>query len=74
MITSHGPSCDVCNNYILLEPSTNPFSIFGVDGLHAHLKCKKAILALDTNAPRFWDALPDGRIKDLANAINDRPE
>jgi hypothetical protein len=73
-LTQHGPSCDVCDNYILLEPSINPFSIFGVGELHAHLKCKQAILALDTSAYRFWDALPKGRVRQLADDIWERDE
>ena len=71
-ITQHGVSCDVCDNYILLEPSTNPFSIFGVDNLHAHFRCKKLILALNTKRHRFWDELPDGRVRALADELYKR--
>lgn len=71
-ITEHGLSCDVCNDYILLEPSGNPFRIFGVEGLHAHEKCKRTILSLDIKEPLFWRNLPDGRVRQLAEDIHER--
>ena len=71
-VTAHGLACDVCNEYILLEPSGNPFRIFGVDGLHAHGKCKRLILALDLTAPLFWRSLPEGRVRQLAEDIHER--
>lgn len=74
MITQAGPACDVCNEYILLDKSVNPFSIFGVGGLHAHDKCKQLILALDTKAPMFWRNLPEGRVRQLADDIWERDQ
>jgi hypothetical protein len=71
-LTQHGPSCDVCNDYILLDRSINPFRIFGVEGLHCHDKCKYLILALDTSKEHFWKALPPGRLRDLADEIHAR--
>lgn len=70
----HGLSCDVCNDYILLEPSGNPFSIFGVSGLHAHARCKRLILAMNTKQPLFWRELPEGRVRQLADDIYARDE
>lgn len=69
-MTMHGPSCDVCNEYILLDTSINPFSIFGVDGLHCHDRCKDLILAMNTKTPLFWRELPDGRVRQLAEEIH----
>ncbi len=71
-ITQHGPSCDVCDGYILLEPELIGFAIFGVENLHCHAKCKPLILALDTKVPHFWRGLPNGRVRQLADAIHER--
>lgn len=62
MITACGPSCDVCDKYILTDASINPFSVKGIKGeLHCHDKCveivKRAFAAQDIGL------LPDGRLK-----------
>ncbi len=67
-LTQHGPSCDVCDQYILLTP-VHAFSIFGVDGLHCDPACKAKILALDTTKTEFWADLPDGRVRRLAEEL-----
>lgn len=71
-ITMHGLACDVCNEYILLDKSGNPFSIFGVGNLHAHDRCKRLILQLDTHKDFFWRYLPEGRVRWLAEDIYKR--
>jgi len=58
MITSAGALCDVCDKYILLDKSVNPFKVTGCDTtLHCHDKCKQILLDGD------YTKLPDGRLK-----------
>lgn len=71
-ITIHGPSCDVCDRYILPvdeRERVHSFSIFGIDGLHCDNACKATILALDNSKPYFWRDLPDGQLRRLAEEI-----
>ena len=72
-LTAAGASCDICNEYILLDVSTNPFSVFGVHNLHAHDRCKELILALDASRARWWRELPEGRVRALADEIEALP-
>ena len=45
-ISEHGPVCDICGKYILLDRSINPFRVTGVEQeLHCHDKCRLLIEA-----------------------------
>jgi hypothetical protein len=58
-MTSSGPICDICGDYILLEP-INFFSCKGIaKTLHAHDKCKLSVEA----AAGDWKRLPDGPLR-----------
>mgnify|MGYP001590614467 CR=1 FL=1 len=60
MITSSGVICDVCDGYILLDKSINPFSVKGIEReLHCHDDCKIKVL----EAEKDWHKLPDGSLK-----------
>jgi hypothetical protein len=64
MITSSGPRCDVCGEYILpfLDKSVNPFCITGIEGtLLCHDKCK--LVVLEAMEKKDWKLLPDGPIR-----------
>lgn len=40
-ITSSGPLCDICGDYILLDPQLIAFTVPSIKGeLHCHDKCK----------------------------------
>ncbi len=59
-ITSSGPVCDVCGDYILLDKSTNQFTIRGIaQKLHCHDKCKVALKTAGTD----WKLLPEGPLR-----------
>lgn len=62
MILEGGPHCDVCDHYILLDKSINPFSVPGIkQQLHCHDKCveivKEAFLKKD------YTLLPEARLR-----------
>jgi len=62
MITSSGPLCDVCGEYILLELHLNWFSVPGIKTkMCCHQKClpvlKAAIFRED------WKMLPKGPLR-----------
>lgn len=64
MITSSGPMCDVCGNYILpIDPEerVNEFSIKQFPGqtFHCDNKCKATLIATKGD----WKLLPDGPIR-----------
>jgi hypothetical protein len=62
MITSHGPHCDVCDQYILLDKSINPFSVPGIaQELHCHDKCVDVVKT--AFAAKDWKMLPEGRLR-----------
>lgn len=67
-ITSSGPICDVCGNYILLEPAI-PFTLKGVDkqDLCCHESCGDIIRG--ACAINDIDILPDGPIRRLFTKI-----
>jgi len=58
-ITSSGPMCDVCGDYILpLDPEerVNTFNIGGIrETLTCHNKCKAVLVAAGTD----WKLLPE---------------
>ena len=59
MITQHGPMCDVCGDYILLDKSINPFNCKGIkQTLLAHDKCKPKV-----EAATKWEQLPEGPLR-----------
>ncbi len=59
MITQHGPKCDVCGSYILVDKSINPFSVKGIEReLHSHDKCKVKV-----ETATEWEQLPDGPLR-----------
>lgn len=61
-LTQHGPRCDVCSDYILLDKSINPFSVEGIgQELHCHDKCKP--LVLEAMAKKDWKLLPIGPLR-----------
>ncbi len=60
-ITSSGPICDVCDQYILLD-TMETFAIKGIgETLHCHTKCRPIIegVAIDND----WEKLPEGSIR-----------
>ena len=59
MMTSHGPRCDVCGDYILLDISVNPFSVRGIEAI---LLCHDACRPIVEHGR--WDELPDGPLRD----------
>jgi len=62
MITSSGPKCDVCGNFIMPfgDEMVNCFSVKGIDReLHCDNKCKIAL----ENAANDWRKLPYGPLK-----------
>ena len=60
MITQHGPLCDVCGDYILLDTSINPFDVKGIDRvLHCHDECRETILEAGSD----WQQLPTGPLR-----------
>ena len=64
MITQHGPKCDVCGDYILLDKGINPFSVVGIEReLHSHDKCK-----LRVEAATEWRQLPEGPLRQAFEA------
>lgn len=63
MITSSGPRCDVCGDYILPigDELVHTFGIKGIDrDLHCDNKCKEVVLA----AGNDWQKLPAGPLRD----------
>ena len=63
MITSSGPICDVCGDYILpLDPEelVNSFSVSGIEEtLHCDNKCRELLLSIGND----WKKLPtEGRL------------
>jgi predicted RNA-binding Zn-ribbon protein involved in translation (DUF1610 family) len=68
MITSSGPKCDVCGNYILpLDPEerVNFFDCAQIPErqLHACNKCKALLEALPQGEEGNWKQLPDGPMR-----------
>ena len=69
-ITQHGPKCDVCGDYILLDKSINPFGVKGIDReLHCHDKCKDAVLATNKD----WRELPVGPLRTAFEEVEKEP-
>jgi hypothetical protein len=71
VITSSGPMCDICGNYILpIDPEerVHEFSIKQFPGMKFHCdnKCKQAII----DSKGDWKLLPDGPIKREYERIN----
>lgn len=74
-LTQHGPRCDVCGNYILLDRSLNPFTLNALKEngpdcrtpeLHCHDRCKPAVLKLiggRAGDQSVYMQLPDGPLK-----------
>jgi len=63
-LTSSGPVCDVCGEYILLDRDMNWFKIAGFENdFSCHDKCKPLLLAAET-----WRDLPAGPLR---NAFSD---
>lgn len=62
MITSSGPLCDVCGDYILLDKSMEFFHIDGISTkMCCHLKCKKILVyAIESSD---WRILPVGPLR-----------
>jgi hypothetical protein len=62
-ITSSGPRCDVCGEYILpIDPEElmHEFSVKGIDRiLHCDNKCKAIMKAAGSD----WTKLPDGPLR-----------
>ena len=59
-ITSSGPICDVCGEYILLDPAMEQFKVTGIEGvLICHTKCKQTLIDCGSD----WRKLPDGRLR-----------
>lgn len=60
MLTQHGPVCDICGEYILLDP-VESFSVKGIKGtLFAHSpKCWDALQECDKD----WRRLPVGPLR-----------
>lgn len=62
MISEHGPNCDVCGDYILLDKSINPFKVAGIlTELHCHDKCVDVVK--NAFGAKDWRMLPDGRLR-----------
>lgn len=62
MITQAGPHCDVCDKYILLDKSINPFSVPGIKSeLHCHDACVDVVKAAFEK--KDYVLLPDGRLR-----------
>jgi hypothetical protein len=58
-ITSSGPLCDVCGNYVLLE-TLHFFSVTGIEAeLCCHERCKQTLLDCGTE----WGKLPAGPLR-----------
>lgn len=69
-ITSSGPRCDICGDYILLDKSMNPFRVPGYDGmLICHDKCRP--LVEGQRGQKMYDALPDGPLKKLFDSARE---
>ena len=64
MITTHGPRCDVCGDYILFDKSINPFRVQGIAcELHAHDRCVASVIEM--SKAKSCDVLPDGPLKNF---------
>lgn len=63
-ITSSGPKCDICGDFILpgMSESVNPFKCKGIKHmLHCHDDCKpKVVKALEA---KDWKMLPKGPLR-----------
>lgn len=63
-MTIHGPRCDVCDSYILLDNSINPFHVNGCEAtLLAHDKCIEQVKAAFSDGEWFPEKLPNGPLK-----------
>jgi len=62
MLTSSGPLCDICNNYILLDKNRVWFKITGIfNKLCCHEKCKPILQeAIEKDD---WKLLPEGPLR-----------
>lgn len=62
MILQCGPHCDVCDKYILLDKSINPFSVPGIQQqLHCHDNCVDVLK--NSFSKKDLTLLPDGRLR-----------
>jgi len=73
MITSSGPICDVCGNYILpVDPNelVNCFEVKGIkETLHCDNKCKQLLLSINND----WTKLPkEGRLYKAFEEVNSK--
>ncbi|MEK9207944.1 MAG: hypothetical protein AAB922_05650 [Patescibacteria group bacterium] len=61
-ITQHGPVCDVCGEYILLDPHLERFSVNGIEReLHSHTRCRPAVETM--SAAQDYRLLPPGPLR-----------
>ena len=62
MILQAGPHCDVCDTYILLDKSINPFSVPGIkQELHCHDNCVDIVK--NAVGKKDYTLLPEGRLR-----------
>lgn len=62
MIIQGGPHCDVCDKYILVDRSINPFSVPGIkQEMHCHDACIEVIK--EAFSKKDYKLLPNGRLR-----------
>jgi hypothetical protein len=67
-ITSHGPKCDICGKYILLEP-VDEFTMAAIEQkMHCHQECGEILL----NCGQDWTKLPNGPLRKVFEKHNTR--
>lgn len=65
MITMAGPQCDVCGDFILLEPAMEMFTVQGIEAqLCCHVACRPAVEQGD------WTKLPGGPLRKAFEEAN----
>lgn len=63
MITSAGPQCDVCGNYILPIDSEEKVNFFGVKGIDQELMCDNKCKKILEEVGKDWKKLPEGPLR-----------
>ena len=62
--TQHGLRCDVCGDYITLDPTFERFGVAGIEGeLHCHVRCRPSVERM--SAAKDWRLLPCGPLREF---------
>ena len=71
MITSSGPKCDVCGNYILPIDPDEVVHSFGVSGIKETLHCDNRCKEILNSIGNDWTKLPAGPLRKVFEEANE---